>query len=187
MSAPLTYSWDGEAFRPLPRFAKAADKQFVVGMNYPLEVHEERSRSSHSHYFAALGEAWNNLPELLAEQFPTVEHLRKWCLIKAGFADERSIVCASKAEAQRVAAFIRPMDEYAIVDVREATIRVYTAQSQSMRAMGKKDFQASKQAVLEVVAALIGIDADRLSANANAPSIAPDAPRNRQRLREPAE
>jgi hypothetical protein len=154
--APLLYQWDGEAMAPLPRFAKHADKQFVVGLTYPLVVHEQRSRETHSHFFAAMHDYWLNLPEDQAERFVTEEHLRKWCLIKAGFADERSIVCASKAEAARVAAFIRPMDTYAVVDVREATIRVYTAQSQSIRAMGKKDFQASKQAVLEICEAMVG-------------------------------
>jgi hypothetical protein len=81
------------------------------------------------------------------EEFPTAEVLRKKMLIRAGYADERSIVCASKAEAQRVAAFVKPMDEYAVVTVREAVVRVYTAQSQSIKAMGAKpfpDIQASR-------------------------------------------
>lgn len=185
MNAPITYTWDGEAMKPLARFAHLADKQFVIGLTYPMVVHEQRSRETHNHYFAALHEYWLNLPELQAERFPTEEHLRKWCLIKAGFADERSIVCSSKAEAQRVAAFIKPMDTYAIVDVREATIRVYTAQSQSLRAMGKKDFQASKEAVLEICEAMVGAPID--SRVARSPTLAPDAPRSRTREREPAE
>lgn len=157
MSAPLTYAWDGEAFAPLPRFAKHADKEFVIGQNYRLEVQEERSAISHRHYFASLHEAWLNLPEVHAERFATEEHLRKYALIKAGYRDERSIVCASKAEAQRVAAFIRPMDEYAIVTVHDATVIVYTAKSQSSKAMGKQAFQESKQAVLDIVSQLIGV------------------------------
>lgn len=178
MTAPIYFAWDGEAMAPLPRFAKMADKKFVVGMNYPMVVHEERSRESHSHYFAALSEAWKNLPEEIADRFPTSEHLRKFALVKAGFADERSIVCSSKAEALRVAAFVKPMDDYAIVLARDTTVKVFTAQSQSMRAMGKKDFQASKQAVLDIVAGMIGVAPATLSANA--PSISPDAP-HRQR------
>lgn len=170
---PLVYNWDGDAMKPLARFAKVANKQFVVHENYRMEIVEERSQSSHSHYFASLSEAWNNLRDEDAERFQTVEHLRKFALIKAGFADERSIVCASKAEAQRVAAFIRPMDDYAIVVVREATIKVFTAKSQSMRAMGKADFQASKSAVLDIVSAMIGVDSKTLAAQSS-PSVAPD-------------
>ncbi len=174
MSAPITFVWEGDAMVPLARFHKLCDKQFAVGAEYPLVVEEQRSHASHSHYFAALTEAWRNLREDVAENFPTVERLRKYALIKAGFADERSIVCSSKAEAQRVAAFIKPMDEYAIVVVREATIKVYTAQSQSMRAMGKKDFQASKDAVLDVVARMVGVTTEEL--RHNAPPLTPDSP-----------
>lgn len=152
------YTWAGDSFAPLPRFTKACDKEFVVGERYQLEAIEERSAVSHRHFFASLHEAWLNLNENDAERFQTSEHLRKWALIKAGFADERSITCASKAEAQRVAAFIRPLDGFAIVDVREATIKVYTAQSQSLKAMGETEFQRSKQAVLDIVAAMIGVD-----------------------------
>ena len=88
--------------------------------------------------------------------------------IKCGYADERSIVCSSKAEAQRVAAFIRPMDSFALVTVHElsALVRVYTAQSQSMKAMGKRQFQESKTAVLDYVAGLIGTSAEALAKNA---------------------
>jgi hypothetical protein len=143
-------------------WAKRADQSFVVGEHYKLVEHHDRSPSSHNHYFACIAEAWQTLPEHLLEEYPTVEHLRKKMLIRCGYADERSIVCASKAEAQRVAAFIKPMDSYAIVTVREAVVRVYTAQSQKMRAMGAKTFQESKTKVLDAVADLLGVERDQL-------------------------
>src|SRR3546814_9642927 len=59
-------------------------------------------------------------------RFATPDHLRRWALIRAGYRDERSIVCASKAEAQRLAAFIKPMDDYAVVLVSEAVVKVCT-------------------------------------------------------------
>ena len=40
--------------------------------------------------------------------------------------------------------------------VREAVVTVYTAKSQSLRAMGKADFQASKDAVLGIVSEMVG-------------------------------
>ena len=166
MTAPLTYTWDGDAMIPLKRFTRMADAQFVIGEEYRLAIHEGRSMKSHSHYFAALTEAWRNLSDDHAERFPTVEHLRKWLLIKAGYRDERSIVCSSKAEAQRVAAFMRPADEFAVVTVNEAIVTFYTAKSQSVRAMGRKDFQESKQAVLDIAAGMIGVNRDDLRRNA---------------------
>lgn len=162
---PLLATWDGESFVPLQRFAKLCDRELVVGEQHRIVIEEERSQASHNHFFAAISEAWKNLPDDLAERFATPDHLRKFALIKSGYADERSVVCASKAEAQRVAAFIKPIDDYAVVVVNEATVRFFTAKSQSMKAMGKKDFTESKQAVLDTVASMIGVSADTLAAN----------------------
>lgn len=163
---PVIFHWNGEAMSPLPRFARQCDKQFIVGENYRLEVVEERSANSHRHYFACINEAWANLREDYAERFPSPDHLRKFALIKAGFRDERTFVAASKAEAQRLAAFVKPMDEFAVVIVHEATVTVYTAKSQSLRAMGKAEFQRSKNAVLDVVAQMTGASVDDLAAAA---------------------
>jgi hypothetical protein len=161
---PLLCSWDGESF--VPKHPKIADRHYVVGETYPLIVHEHRSGESHRHYFASIADAWGNLPEEIAERLPTSEHLRKYALIRAGFRDERSITCASKAEAQRIAAFIKPMDDFAIVTVTEATVTIYTAKSQSLRAMGKAEFQRSKDAVLDVIAKMIGVAPAALEQNA---------------------
>ena len=162
---PINYEWDGEVLRPL--HPKIADKHLVIGERYALVEHQGRSQSSHNHYFAALHEGWQNLPEQLAERFATAEHLRAYALIKAGYHDSHSITCSSKAEAQRLAAFIRPTDEFSIVLVNEATVTRYTAQSQSMRAMGKQKFQESKSAVLEIVSEMVGIKLDELKREAN--------------------
>ena len=165
MSAPLYFSWSGDAMVPLPRFAERARKQYSVGEKYRLVEEHERSQNSHSHLFASLNEAWKNLPEDIAQQFPSVDHLRKWALVKAGFADERSIVAGSNEEARRIAAFVRPSDPYAVITVGGCVVKVFTAKSQSRKAMGAKDFQASKTAVLEIVAGLVGVDVDTLAAN----------------------
>lgn len=167
MNYPLLFQWSGEAMVPASRhWAREADRQFVFGETYRLVEHQERSAATHGHYFAALSEAWQNLPEAVAERFPSAEHLRKFALIKTGYADSRQFVASSKAEARRLAAFMKTPDEYVMVTVNEAVVTVWTAQSQSMRAMGKKGFQESKQAVLDYVASLLGVNADQLSANA---------------------
>lgn len=164
---PITFEWtDDGVMVPLRRHAKQCDRQFCIGERYTLVPHEERSHRSHAHYFASINDAWMNLREDLAEQFPTSEHLRKWCLIKAGFCDRRTLVASSAAEARRLAAFVKPMDEFAIVTVSEATVTVYTAQSQSMRAMGKEAFGRSKQAVLDICAGMIGVQPDMLASKA---------------------
>lgn len=158
IDGPLVYRWSGEAMEPLPRFHNVANAKFVVGETYALDEVHERSTASHGHYFATLNDLWRNLPEHQAERWPTVDHFRRWLLIKAGYRDERTLVCASKAEALRLAAFVRPMDPYAVVVVRDAVVTVLTAKSQSYRAMGRKDFQESKDAVLGFAAEVIGVE-----------------------------
>lgn len=158
----LRYEGDGE-FRTISSWwAGRADKAFVVGELYRLVEHHDRSMNSHRHFFASIAEAWKNLPDEMLDEYPTAEHLRKRALIRKGYADERSFVCASKAEAQRMAAFMKPMDDYAVVSVREAVVRVWTAKSQSVKAMGNRDFQQSKSDVLDFVAGLLGVTADEL-------------------------
>ena len=158
MNATFPCVWTGDSFEPLPGFRKRADAAFVVGMVYHMETVEERTARTHKHYFACVNEAWRSLPDDFAERFPTPESLRKFALIKAGFADSRQIVAASRADALRLAAFIRPMDEYAVVSVSEAVVTVWTAQSQSMRAMGKELFKASKDGVLAAIETMLDLE-----------------------------
>lgn len=182
---PLPMRWDGCGFLPLNQhWAKQADKAYVVGQVYRVVTVEDRSAKSHRFYFAAINEAFENLPEALAPQFGSPEHLRRFALVQSGFADERSIVCASKAEALRVAAFIRPIDEFSVVVVRDATVKVFTPQSQSVRAMGKAEFERSKNAVLDVIAKLIGVAPETLAHEAHASP--PTAPSSHARQKERA-
>lgn len=155
---PLRYEGEGEFRATSRQWASRADRDFVVGETYQLVEHRDRSTASHNHYFVTLSNAWSNLPDELLESYPTVEHLRKKALINKGYRDERSIVCATKADAERMAAFIKPMDDYAVVIAREAVVRVWTAKSQSMKAMGNRDFQQSKSDVLDFLDDLLGVE-----------------------------
>lgn len=164
--APQPFRWDGEAMIPLrPR---AADALYVIGEEYDLAPHELRSPRSHRHFFVTVNEAWKTLPEDMAQNFPTADHLRKYALIRAGYRDERTIVVSSRAEALRLAAFVKPMDEYALVSTSGATVVVLTAKSQSERAMGRADFQASKDAVLAILADMLGVDTATLAKQSEA-------------------
>lgn len=158
MSAPLTFAWDGESMHPVTSCRRAANEAFVVGERYRMEVVEERSQRSHNHFFAVIAEMFDNLPEDRADQFIDAEHLRKYALIKCGYSNVSEIVCSSEAEAERVAAFIRPMDRYAVVTNNMRVVRVFTARSQKRNAMDRREFQESKDKVLDYIAGLIGVD-----------------------------
>lgn len=165
-SLPIAYRWTGEAHEPLLRFAREADRQFVVGEVYRLTAVEERSIATHNHMFACLHSAWMNLPDELAARFPSEEHLRKFALIKTGFYDKHDYVAATHREAMELAAFIRPLDSYAVVDVSGVVVTVYTAQSQSRAKADRKRFAEQKTKVLDYVADLIGVTTEELTRTA---------------------
>jgi hypothetical protein len=161
--APIEVHWTGEVFRPTNGFwVKRAGLQYAEGEVLHIVNQEPRSTNSHKHYFSAVNEAWSNLPEEMAERWPTPDHLRKYALIRTGWCDSHSITCSSRAEALRVAAFIRPTDEFAVVDVKEAVVTRYVAKTQSYK-MGKEDFQRSKDEVLNFLAGLIGTTKKQLA------------------------
>lgn len=150
-------TWDGDVFKPCgPVWARRADQQFVVDQEYYVTAAQQRSENSHRHFFAAVAEAWNNLPEDLAKRWPTADHLRRYVLIKTGFYTSEQMVCPSEKVAHKVAAFMRPTAEYSVITVDGKVITRFDAKSQSYKAMGKDEFQRSKQATLDYLAELIG-------------------------------
>lgn len=156
---PIAFTWTGEAMAPLnSHWARRADSTFVVGETYTLVPHEERSAKSHRFYFASVHDMWLSLPHALSTEFPTSEALRKRALIRTGYRDQRSIVCASKAEALRVAAFIQPLDTYAEISVNGAVVVHLTAQSQDLRSMDRQRFRESCDAVLGWISDLLGVE-----------------------------
>lgn len=140
----------------VPRSRAMADKYFAEGEVYTLEEHHARSINSHNHYFASLHDVWLNLPEAMSADYPSEDHLRKKLLIRAGYCDEQQIVFATENDALKAAGLVLARDDYCIADVSERTLTIWTAKSQSMRAMGKQVFQESKTKVLELAASLIG-------------------------------
>lgn len=138
----------------------------------PGEVHgwqmvEARSMKSHDHFFACIHEAWKNLPEDLAEEFPSPDHLRKWALIKAGFCTSWTMACNSIGEATQLVELVKRLDRFAVVSPPiNATVTVYTADSQRRDAMGRKAFQEAKEKALHIVSELIGTDITTLKQEA---------------------
>lgn len=166
---PIPTQWDGEAFVPVSqRFAKLADKFFVVGEVYALVVEQPRSGASHNHQFAWLHDAWMNLPEDIAHLYPTEDHLRKRALIEAGYFTETAVDAGTRAAALRVAAMVPALDEFAFAKVEGPIVLIRRPKSQSMRAMGAKQFYESKAAIMQVIADMLGVTPADLQKNAGA-------------------
>lgn len=162
---PQAFQWNGEYM--VPRSQRLADKAYCVGETYWFVPHEERSIASHNHEFSWLKDAWLQLPEALAELYPTPTHLRKRALVDAGFYNESITDAGSNAAALRVASTMRAMDEFALVIVRGPLVVMRRAKSQSRRAMGKQEFQDSKTAIIETISAMIGVTPGQLLNNSN--------------------
>lgn len=132
--------------------SRLAERTRTSSHAYRLIVAAERSAASHRQYMASVQEAWANLPEHLAEHFPSPDHLRKWALIKTGFCNIQKIVGK-----HRIA-----VNGYSVVTVEDGVATIYTAKSQNYSAMPKKEFEASKKAVLDLLADVVGVTAEEL-------------------------
>ncbi len=161
--------WNGETLTPTGHYGLSAAREAMEpGDVVIVEIDHPRSQNSHRHQFAEINEAWRHLPESLQEApwAASPETLRKHALIATGFADTYSIDCGAKATAERVRMALASAEAgkhgYAIAKVRGPLVVVWTPQSQSMRAMGGKRFQESKQAVLNWIAAQIGVETEEL-------------------------
>ncbi len=161
--APILTEWTGEAFRPIGFAIRECDKHFVVGQKYRIAEYQDRSTATHNHEFAWLKNAWQSLPETLAAEYPSPEHLRKRALIQAGYYDEQAVDAGSRAAALRVAAMVRSREEFSYVIVNGPIVLIRTAKSQSRRAMKAPEFQASKTAIMELIADMIGVNPDTLA------------------------
>lgn len=161
------FQWDAtaQAMKLLPRFRRIAADQFEDGHEYPLEVRESRSSRSHAYFFAAVSEAHANLNEEATAALKTPTHLRRWALITAGWYDETLIDAGEgelgKQRAMQMAAMARRLDDYAEIKVIHQGefwfLRVRTAKSQSLSAMGKDEFEKSKRDVLDILAGQINV------------------------------
>ncbi len=163
MGHPTVFTWHAETNVMVPKWPRLAASRFEGGCDYLLAEVEHRSGATHRHEFAWVREAWLSLPEYLADEFPSEDHLRRRALIATGFYDERRVDAGSNAAALRVAAYMKAKDEFAHVVVRGSWAVERVAKSQSRRAMDRAEFQASKTAILDWIAELIGVPTETLS------------------------
>jgi hypothetical protein len=135
----------------------------TLAMNEPSiwKKVEPRSMKSHEHFFAIVDDAWANLPEVLSQEFPSPEHLRKWALIKAGYCTTVKVACATNQDAIKLVNQAAAMDTFAVCELVGNVVTIARAESQSVRAMCGERFQKSKEKVLDVLSQMLGADASK--------------------------
>ena len=96
--------WDGKVFHPIGNDARRRAKTLLTtGDRYVATFNLQRSERSHHHYFAALEELFNNLPEGIANEFFKREHFRKRGLIETGWRNEEQYLMGSERDAMTMA------------------------------------------------------------------------------------
>jgi hypothetical protein len=104
------------AMVPAARYRNVAKRQYgATGSEHTLGPISKRDRRSHNHFFAALGNLFDNIPERMQARWPTDEHFRKWLLIETGWFTEKEWSFEGRdaeKQAKRLAAFFRSEDEY---------------------------------------------------------------------------
>lgn len=140
------------------------------GETVTVTIERGRSMASHRHQFAWLNDAWLTLPESLRDMpwAETAETMRKHALIATGYHHTYTLDCGKEAPARRVKEALLAAEAgkhgYALGRVRGPVVTIWTPESQSIRAMGGDRFKASKQAILDWVAAQLGVSARELAA-----------------------
>jgi len=161
----ITFHWTGREMVPLGRCVDAAAEAFEPREQYRMVVSHVRSWKTHAHFFAAVHEAWMNLPEDIASMpwAQTDEHLRKYALIKTRWNTVTARVCMFKTEALRTAGHIRSKSTFSLVVVEGKSVLEFEPRSQSYPAMSADEFQQSKEDVLGFLEELLGVEPGTLS------------------------
>lgn len=162
--------WTGESFYPVNTAGRRwCVDQLKLGEIVAFEIQRDRNMASHRHYFAAINQAWANLPEwvLDAPYAKSAETMRRHALIVGGFADAEVVDAGAPAVAERIASMMKRDGDkvagYCIVQVRGQVVTRFTAQSQSVKAMGRDEFERSKRSVLDWCSAQIAVNLADLS------------------------
>lgn len=161
------------AMVPLERFLPTAKRQFQTEQKYRpgdwIVGEDVRSTAQHKRYFAALREAFDQLPETIARRWPTVEHFRHWLLIEANWKDEKEINCEDETHAKRLATFVRTETPFARITVatnprtgKKTIVVIERAMSQDYSAMDKETFKRSSDDVLDLAATFIQVPRGKL-------------------------
>lgn len=131
---------------------------------------EKRSSPDHRRLFKLIAVAFHHWPESFEEFSPdSAEHLRAWLICKAG-PEFRNVTTFELPHADDPVVVARMM-EFA-EDLLESsngfgrwkglTLHKFTPKSMSFEKMGRKEFNALREAITEVIEGVIGMDAETL-------------------------
>ena len=161
------------AMVPARGYGRRAIAQFgAEDSEHVLEPVVDRNMRFHNACFAALHDAWMNLPEKVSARWPSEEHFRKWLLCnKSEFFDEKEHMLPNEESAHAFAAHVRLDSPYASIYGPRPTLRgflviVRRPRSQAVRNMKPSDFKESMNQILDAAAEFVGVKRGELMKNA---------------------
>lgn len=131
-------------------------------------LHKHRSEPDHRRFFAVIAAAFANWPERHDFHPSSSEHLRSWLLCKAGHYDVTTIPMDSdhpavtRLSVLAAEAAVKAAGTYAFIRPHGTALAVFSAKSIAWDKLSQKDFWPIRQAVEDVIAAEIGVDAETL-------------------------
>ena len=128
-----------------------------------------RSPQDHKRLFAVISAAFNQWPDRSDFQPDSSEHLRSWLLCKAGYRDVVTIpieddapAAVAKLAVLAAEAAIKAARTHAFIRQHGHGLAVFSAKSIAWDTLAQKDFVVVRQAVEDVIAAEVGVDAETL-------------------------
>ena len=159
----LIYEGRGKFHATSTFWEKRCDELFAHGEQVLMHEDKERSSPSHRQFFAVLNDAYANLPEIEAKQYPTRDIFRGMALIETGHFNERKFCAVSEDEALRIAKFLQRDDGSIQVIATNGTWVVERSPvSQSFSRMDATTFQRVRDDVLAWCADKLGITVEEL-------------------------
>jgi hypothetical protein len=151
----------GNGFRPVSNSGQVRlETEFKPDQIYSLVQAHDVTRRARGFYHHCLMEAWRNLPEIMRDELPSKDHLRKFCLIKAGHCTVRKDIYFNAAAAEIAAAHFKEEDSYCIVVVNGNIVTIYRAKSETT--LKGRAWRELKERVLQEASVLIGVDVTSL-------------------------
>lgn len=159
------FKYERGMLRPVHKMDK-----LVEGGVYNVSLAKDRSPESHKQFFAVLADAFYQIPDE-KQQWTNPEHLRKWCLCKAGWCDQKDTVLTTHDDALKLAAVIKCLDKYAVLNVSGNVVKHWVPKSMKVArgnngGMTAKDFQRVKQDIFDILDDYLGLDHGTLAKNA---------------------
>jgi hypothetical protein len=162
-AGPISFVYQDGAFRPAGRYAaEQVAARYGDGQVVKLVEYEPRSRAHHNWFFVAVTHVFENLTDEQRLLWPTEEALRKYALCKAGCCDVATHVCSSKAEAERLAGFLRSHRMADLVVHDGSLVTALSAWSMKYREMSKTRFRECVEKTLPILADIIGVEVEAL-------------------------